>query len=907
MLIEEEDYLAHYGILRKSGRYPWGSGGDTPAQRSQTFLDTIADLKKRLGWGDSDIAKYYEISTTELRALRTIAKNEQKASQIHQAEKLKAKGMSNVAIGKQMGIPESSVRALLAPSAQDKNDVLTVTANMLRQNVDEKRYLDVGSGVENHIGVSKERKDAALLQLQEEGYKIHYVKVPQLGTGKDTTMKILTPGDVTYSEVYKNRGEIKTINNFSDDGGRSFYGLADPLSVSPKRVGVKYAEDGGAREDGVIYVRPGVNDLSLGGARYAQVRIKIGDGHYAKGMAIYKDDLPDGVDLLVNTNKEKGTPLLGTKDNTVLKNIKDDPDNPFGSYVRRQLLEKDKDGNVRAISAMNIVNEEGNWGGGSIDPKTGEPHVGWSKSIASQVLSKQSPRLAQQQLRVTMEQRQKEYDEIMALTNPTVRKKLLKEFADSTDAASVHLKAAALPRQRWQVILPIDTLPDTEIYAPNFRDGERVALIRYPHGGTFEIPELVVNNRHRDSRRIFGDAKDAVGINASVAERLSGADFDGDTVLVIPNDKGRIRSTPALQQLKGFDPRSQYKAYEGMPRISEQRKQREMGDVSNLIADMTIQQASHSEIARAVRHSMVVIDAEKHNLNYKQSAIDNGIRDLKEKYQGGGRAGAATLITRAGSPVRVPDRIERRASKGGPVDPQTGNKVYEYTGRTYVNKKGQEVPSTVRSTRLAEVDDAHTLSSGTPMERIYADHSNSLKKLADTARLSMVNTPRATYSPSAKRTYANQVKTLDAKLDLAIRNRPLERQAQVIANAGLRARKEANPDMDVETERKIKFQMLEEARRRTGAGKERIRITQEEWDAIQAGAISDSKLSTILDNADMDVVRSFATPRVQLLMTPALTSRAKSMLASGYTRAQVADQLGVSITTLSTATVGDEN
>jgi len=880
MRINEEDYLMHYGILRKSGRYPWGSGG-TVEQRSRTFLDTIEDLKKRLGWGDAQIAEGVGMSTTELRAAKTIAKNAQKAAEIAMAQRLKDKGYSNVAIGERMGKNESSVRALLAPGASDKSDVLTNTAGMLRSEVDSKGLLDVGSGVENHLGVSKERKDTAIAMLAEEGYTVHYVKVRQIGTGKDTTVKVLAPPGTTYSEVFKNRDNIKTIGKWSDDGGRTSYGIVDPLSISSDRVGITYGKDGGKNLDGVIYVRPGVKDVSLDGSRYAQVRIKVGNDHYIKGMAIYKDDLPDGVDLMFNTNKEDTGNKLDA-----LKSLKDDPDNPFGSSFRRQIIEKLPDGTERATSVMNIVNEEGNW-------------TTWSKTLASQVLSKQNPELAKAQLKMTLEQRQKDFDEISALTNPTVRKKLLEEFADGTDAASVHLKAAALPRQRWQVILPIDSLPETQIYAPNFENGERVALIRYPHGGTFEIPELTVNNKHAPSKKILGtQPKDAVGINVKVAERLSGADFDGDTVLVIPNNQNKIRTSPALQQLKGFDPASAYPAFEGMPRISEVRKQKEMGDVSNLIADMTIKGASHAEIASAVKHSMVVIDSEKHNLNYKQSAIDNGISQLKQKYQGGSRSGAATLITRAKSPVRVPERIPRRASKGGPIDPATGKRVYEYTGRTYTNKKGVVVPSTSKSKRLAEVDDASLLSSGTPVERIYVDHSNKLKGLANEARKQMINTPRSTYSPSAAKTYQAEVDSLTAKLYLAIRNRPLERQAQILAGGLIRLKRDAEPNMDPDRLKTIKFQALEEMRRRVGANRNTIQITRNEWDAIQAGAISDSRLSSILNHADMDKVREFATPHPKLLMSPAKTQRASQMLASGYTRAEVAKALGVSITTL---------
>ena len=50
-----------------------------------------------------------------------------------------------------------------------------------------------------------------------------------------------------------------------------------------------------------------------------------------------------------------------------------------------------------------------------------------------------------------------------------------------------------------------------------------------------------------------------------------------------------------------------------------------MGKISNLITDMTLLGASEDKLARAVRHSMVVIDDEKHHLDYKQSEKDNNI------------------------------------------------------------------------------------------------------------------------------------------------------------------------------------------------------------------------------------------------------------------------------------------
>jgi len=879
-VVNEDDWLAHYGILRRSGRYPYGSGGPEYAS-NKNFLGYVASLQKQ-GMSEAQIAKGMGINTTQLRAAKSIARNEERQANIGMAQRLRDKGMSNVAIGERMGIGESQVRALLAPGAKDKADVLSSTAGMLKDQIAEKKYIDIGTGVEKGLDISQTKLSTAVAALEAEGYKVHYLKVRQLGTGKETTLKVLSGPDVSYSEVSKNRAQIKQIQAYSEDGGRSYIGIQPPLSVSSKRVAVRYAEEGGATADGVIYVRPGVKDVELGGARYAQVRIAVDGTHYLKGMAMYKDDLPAGVDLMFNTNKSNTGNKLDA-----MKALKDDPDSPFGAFVRQ--LTDPKTGKVK--SAMNIVNEEGDWDK-------------WSRNLSSQMLSKQSPRLAKEQLAVTYERKKQEFDEIMSLTNPAVRKKLLESFSDDVDSAAVHLKAAALPRQRSSVILPINSLSDKEIYAPNFRDGERVALVRYPHGGIFEIPELTVNNRHPEARRSLGQAKDAVGINSKVAERLSGADFDGDTVLVIPNNSKKIKTAAALDGLKGFDPQRAYPSYEGMKRMSSRTKAIEMGLVSNLITDMTIRGAPASDLARAVRHSMVVIDAEKHHLNYRQSAIDNGIAQLKAKYQGRAKAGASTLVSRASASVNVEERKGRSAAEGGPIDRATGKKVYTPTGATYTNQKGQVVRRTFKSKRLAEVDDAHKLSSGTPIEKVYADHSNQLKALANEARRLMVNTRSISYSPAAKKAFANEVSSLQAKLNVALRNAPLERQAQLLANATVQAKKAANPDMEASDVKKIQSQALAVARARTGAGKQRIEITPREWAAIQAGAISNNTLLKILANADLDKVKELATPRERPVMSAAMQTRARSMLALGYTQAQIADQLGVSLSTLKSTIEG---
>ncbi|HEY6021399.1 MAG TPA: helix-turn-helix domain-containing protein [Candidatus Paceibacterota bacterium] len=882
MIIDEANYLAHYGILRKSGRYPWGSGGDVET-RSRDFLGTVNSLKAQ-GLSEAEIMRGFGMNTTDFRVAKSIARNAVKQADIGQAQRLKDKGYSNVEIGKRMNIPESSVRSLLAPGQADKAKVLEATSNMLKDQIDKKTYLDVGAGAELHAGVSREKLNVAIARLKEEGYKLHYVKVEQLGTGQQTTMKVLTKPDVPYSEVFRNRDKIQQVAEYSTDGGRTYTPIRPPVSISSKRVAVRYADQGGAEADGVIYVRRGVDELSLGRSNYAQVRIAVDGTHYLKGMAMYKDDMPAGVDLVFNTNKHNtGNKLDAMKELKRLPDGSVDHENPFGANVSRQ------------HGVMNIVNEEGNWGK-------------WSNSLSSQFLSKQSPALARTQLDMTYERRKSEFEEINALTNPTVRKKLLEAFAEDVDSSAVHLQAAALPRQGGHhVILPIDTIKENEIYAPNFNNGEKVVLVRHPHGGIFEIPELTVNNKNPEARRSLGTApKDAVGIHHKVAARLSGADFDGDTVLVIPNNQRRVKTKPALEGLKGFDPMV-YKLPDDspIPRMHSRTKQVQMGVVSNLITDMTIRGATDAELARAVRHSMVVIDAEKHGLNWKQSAIDNGIAQLKEKYQGGARAGASTLISRATSEKRVPER-----KQGFRVDKATGEKIFTPTGatitRTVQNKrtglvKEVVVPKTIKSTKLAETRDANTLSSGTPMEKVYAEHSNKLKALANEARKAGVNTRGTPYSPSAKTAYAKEVASLNSKLNIALRNAPLERQAQVIANAEVSLKRASNPNMEASDLKKVRSQALAKARARTGAHKQRIEFTDAEWAAVQAGAVSSSKLDRILANADLDQVKKLATPKTPKLMTSAKQARAQAMFSLGYTQAEVASALGVSLTTLKTS------
>lgn len=897
-----DDELMHYGTPRHSGRYPWGSG-ENPYQ-SSTGLYGMAKQLKSQGMSDKEIAESFGMSIREYKSAYSNAKNEVRAANRAEALRLKDKGYSNTAIGKRMGVNESTVRSWMDEDIAERSSISKNTAKALKSAVDDKKYIDIGGGVENQMGISRTALDNAVKMLKDEGYTVHYIQTEQLGTGHKTSIKVLAPPDTTYSEVWNHKADIEFPGFHSEDKGRTIDKIGKPVSISSKRIKINYAEEGGKDKDGVIELRRGVDDISLGKAKYAQVRIAVDGTHYLKGMAMYRDDMPDGVDIIFNTNKAKGTPMLGEKDNSVLKPMKKDQDNPFGATIKgeRELIlaqryYTDKNGK-RQQSAINIVNEEGDWNT-------------WRKSLSSQMLSKQSPMLAKKQLKLAYDLKQDEFDSIMKLENPVIRQQLLDKFADGCDSAAVHLKAAGLPRQASKVILPFPSMKENEVYAPSFRDGEEVVLIRYPHGGTFEIPRLKVNNKVPDAKKTLHNAQDAIGINAKVAERLSGADFDGDTVLVIPTSTAKIKTSKPLDGLKDFDPQRDYKAYPGMPEVkgSGFNKQQQMGNVSNLITDMTIKGATPDELARAVRHSMVIIDAEKHNLNYKQSAIDNNIAELKKKYQGGSNRGASTIISRASATAYVPVRKELTNTKYMTDDEKKryskGEKIYRETGETYISKKtGKEVKRISKSTKMAETSDANTLSSGYLIETVYSEHANKLKALANKARAESRSTDYIPYSKEAHVKYKDQVDSLNSKLNIALKNRPLERKAQLIANAKVKNVYAANPDMDSDDLKKLKGRCLTEARLQTGASKQQIKIEPKEWEAIQAGAISTNKLKSIVQNSDLDVLKQLAMPREMRGVTPAQESRIKVLESRGYTLAEIADAVGVSTDTITNVLQG---
>lgn len=974
------DILMHIGVSILdgapgvgSGRYPRGSGDNPYQHGSGNFVSRVKQMRKdnfsftdaegKTYYGDTAIAKSMGISTTEFRAKYALAKNEERAVKVAKAAELRDSGMSYDQIAKEMGYAnDSSVRSLLNEATKVNMNQAVTTANYIKEQVDKYGMFDVGEGAELYLGVSKEKLNQALVILEEEGYNTFPSRQPQVTNPNAftnrTTSKTICPPDTPYkvkpdgtkvsSAVY----ELDKINSFGDlenksfDNGETFTKKwVYPESMDSSRLMVRGFEDGGADRDGIIELRRGVEDLSLGNSNYAQVRILVDGKKYLKGMAVYSDDLPDGIDVRFNSNKSNKLSKLDH-----LKTIKDDPDDPFGSVIKEGIVDpKDpriKDGGQsyyydkngkRKLSLINKHAEEGDWNE-------------WSKELPAQFLSKQNLDLVKKQLNLSITAKEEEFAKINAIQNPTLKKYLLDSFASDCDSTAVELTAASLPRQRYQVILPTPSIKEGEVYAQNYRNGEKVALVRFPHGGTFEIPILKVNNNNVEGQKVIGKhPKDAIGISPNTAKILSGADFDGDTVLVIPiNSKVKITNKKPLKGLKDFDPTMMYgpdssdpvkvitkdgKVYTGKEAagkkgseyytrngkiykaMSESYKQNQMGVASNLINDMTIKGAEPNELAMAVRHSMVVIDAVKHKLDYKQSEIDNHIKELKRTYQGHEtpsgkyKMGVSTLISRAKSPVRVnvpvgSPKINKKGTKYYDPSKPEGTLLYNRPTQTFVGKDGKVHTKTVGSTRMAETTDAMTLLSDnrSPVEICYGGYANKMKGLANKARLEKTNTGNLKYSPSAKKLYKKEVESLNAQLELSERNKPLERQAQRIAASVVKAKEDAHPELkspDHKKERsKIAQQALVAARAKVGARRHPITFTDKEWEAVQAGAISENQLNKMLKYADTDSLKNRAIPYNSRSVTDAQASHMKALANSGYSTSEIADKYNVSTTTV---------
>lgn len=905
-ITSESNILEHYGTKRHSGRYPWGSG-DNPYQHSGDFLSRVEELKKK-GLSEKEILETinnslpdeYKMGLTEFRTARQKAGHDRKALEYDQIRALKDDGLGWKEIGDKLGMSESSVRSKYNNAIGEKASQAEKIAATLKAEVDKKGMIDISEGANQVLGVSESKLDEAAYILEAEyGYQRYGVGIRQpTNTRQQTNITVLAKPEFDQKYAYQHQDQIDSLGDYhSDDGGETFTKLQRPSSLDSSRVAIRYGDEGGLDKDGVMEIRRGVPDLDLGKSHYAQVRILVDGDHYLKGMAVYSDDLPDGVDVMFNTNKPSGTPKM-----KVLKEAKADPDNPFGAAIKAngQSMYIGDDGKEH-LSPINKLKEEGDWDT-------------MSRNVSSQFLSKQPKKLIENQLNLTVADYKAQYDEIMRYDNPTVKKKLLNDFADTVEGTSMTLKASAFPGQSTKVILPINKIKETEAYCPTYENGTRLALIRYPHAGTFEIPIVTVNNKNISGKRNLGAIQDAIGINAKVAERLSGADFDGDTVMAIPvTDKVNIKSTRALKALEGFDPKTAYAVPEGNPNnvrlMKKEEKQREMGVISNLITDMTLRGADEDELARAVKHSMVVIDAEKHKLDYKRSERENGIPELKQKWQirvdeegATHYGGASTLLSRRKQTVRVP---ERRGSVR--VDKETGEFIYKESGRTFIDPKtGKERKAEDTVSLISETKDARTLSSGTIQENLYADFSNKLKAMANQARKEAVNMKGIQRNPEAAKTYAPEVASLKEKYNNMIANKPKERKAMLIANANIKAKIQEqglDPTIDKKEIKKISSVEMQRARDSVGASgrKSKVTFTDREWEAVQAGAISDNMLTKFLNSSDSDEIVKRAMPKNVAVMTSAKMSKANAMLKSGYSYAEIAKACGVPESTVYSA------
>lgn len=1012
-----EEYLEHTGTPQPydyapigSGRYRKGSG-ENPLQHPHDFLDEV-EKKRAQGFtwidpkdgklysGDAAIYKSKGMTSTEFRTEIGLVKAERRMAMIKKARTMHDHdGLGNSEIARRLSsdddpINESTVREWLKADAEVKARAAWATADMLKEAVDKSTngMVDVGNGVERELGISKEKLNQALYILKRDGYEVYGGRFDQVtNPGQMTTQKVLcTPGH-EKKDIY-NLSEVDTIMDYTSRDGGNTYGkrFYYPEAIDSSRVKILYREEGGTTKDGMVELRPGCPDLDLGGSMYAQVRILVdcpdGQKRYIKGMALYNNNLPDGVDILVNSNKAM------SKGWDALKPIKDDPENPFGAAIKDareggQYFYTDPKTGEQKLGLINKRSDEGDWSD-------------WKNAVPSQFLSKQSEDLAARQLNLAKAEKQAEFDSIMDIQHPTIRKYYLDKFAESADAAAVSLQGAALPGQRYHAIFSNPTLKEDEIYAPGYKDGTMLACVRYPHQGIFEIPILKVNNKNQVGIESLGKTPvDAVMIHPNVANQLSGADFDGDTVMCIPCGKGTgidIRNRAPLPGLVGYEPKDLYgpvkevkdangklHCYDkyGTEYPIMRNTQTEMGVITNLVTDMTFQGATDDELTRAVRYAQTVIDAEKHHLNYKQVFVDERIAELHEKYQGRAQGGAATIISRAkgqqtidktqGTPkVNVKgtewykEEEYNQYSKKMEAKPE-GSLIFkpaddltyprqrfnkETMQRTYTDINGNKIIVNVKdegevkrfkphmeinkdtgeqewfnedhtvqyktdrrhqkTTKMAAVDDANLLMRADPteMEKIYATYANDMKAMARQARLESYNTGKVAYSKQAHDAYINEVKSLDAKLNTALLNTGRERAANRSAAAQVQDYKNTHKDASNGDIKKQGQRALSKYRDEYGSISRKDRnivVTDPEWKAIMAGAISTSKLEKLLANCDPDTLRAKAMPQPSKTLSAGQEARVKAMAASGYTLQEIADAVGKSPTTVSRLLKGE--
>ena len=211
---------------------------------------------------------------------------------------------------------------------------------------------------------------------------------------------------------------------------------------------------------------------------------------------------------------------------------------------------------------------------------------------------------------------------------------------------------------------------------------------------------------------------------------------------------------------------------------------------------------------------------------------------------------------------------------------------------------------------MEKVKDARELLSSNPnaIEKTYADYANHMKALANTARKEyyrLQNDPKEKeknkIDPKAKKIFAEEVESLNRKLEKAEKNAPRERQAQLMANsrinAALASDNEGKYD-SAEERKKLRGQCLKQARIDVGASKDRVTFTDKEWEAVQNHAIGETKLNKLLQNANSEEYKARALPR-ESKISDAKKNVVKAYYQAGYTYEQIAAMTGVSQSSIS--------
>ena len=410
-----------------------------------------------------------------------------------------------------------------------------------------------------------------------------------------------------------------------------------------------------------------------------------------------------------------------------------------------------------------------------------------------------------------------------------------------------------------------------------------------------------------------------------------------------------------------------YRLPDDAPTPKKSYMYQKMGETTNLIMDMTLAGAPMEQVIKVVKHSMVVIDANKHRLDWKQSEKDNDIIAIKKEWQGtasnGAPKGASTIITKAKSEAHPNKRREiTRVSDMTPEEKQifeSGRKVYRSIDKELANKiktlspeeytpliskklgisesnvknyigdrvriknpdkmtpeekkifeSGRKVyrqvtpkPRQEKVPKMYLADDAMELVKN-PLdakEVAYANYANALKDMANAARKESRSIKPNKVDPVAKGVYKEEVDTLLANLRIAKSNAPKERKAQRLANKIVNEKIKSNPALEDDSEHltREKGRALISARAAVGAHKDPIYITDKQWKAIQANALSTNVVTEIFMNSDTDRFRELATPRTQKSLNTSQIALLKAMFNTGmYTNKEIADKFGVSTSML---------